>query len=120
MAKDHTSNECVKNRLAIQDTLDVVGGKWRLILIAELQGSPMQFNEITRSLGISPRVLSKELNALEINGLVERRVKGARNSTVEYSLSPYSESLTSLINEIYKFGALHRDHIINEIRSKAS
>lgn len=101
-------------KLSIQDTLDVVGGKWKLVLIFVLYDGTKKFNELTREIGISPRILSKELQELEINGLVNRKVCDTKPITVEYSLTEYSASLKDVITALCKWGEMHRDKIINE------
>lgn len=108
---------CKKAHLAIQDTLDVVGGKWKLILISILRNGPYRFKELSREAGITPRILSKELKELEMNGLVTRTVCDTRPITVEYSLTPYSESLSEVIMAMHKWGSTHREKIIGELRN---
>lgn len=66
----HTVESCSKAKMAIRDTLDVVGGKWKLVLITVLRSGKKGFNELSREAGISPRILSKELQELEMNGLL--------------------------------------------------
>lgn len=105
-------DECQKARLTIQDTLDVVGGKWKLILISILRDGKMRFRELTREAGISPRILSKELQELEMNGLVSRTVCNTRPISVEYALTPYSETLNDVIIAMHKWGKQHREKII--------
>ena len=109
MAND--SVECKDARLAIRDTLDIVGGKWKFILIATLYDKNLKFNEIARECNISPRILSKELHELEINGLVNRNVCDTKPVTVEYSLTAYSKTLDKLILEMQRWGLAHREHI---------
>jgi DNA-binding HxlR family transcriptional regulator len=105
---------CKKAHLAIQDTLDVVGGKWKLILISILRYGPFRFKELSREAGITPRVLSKELKELEMNGLVTRTVCDTRPITVEYALTDYSESLSEVIMAMHKWGTEHRERIKKE------
>lgn len=105
---------CNKAVMAIQDTLDIVGGKWKLLLISVLRHGTYRFNEISKIAGISPRILSKELKELEINGLVERRVCDTRPVTVEYSLTPYSDSLEKVVIAMFEWGLQHRNKIVNE------
>lgn len=101
-------------RLSIQDTLDVIGGKWKLVLIFVLSDGKKKFNELTRELGISPKILSKELQELEMNGLISRKVCDTKPVTVEYSLTEYSETLKDVIIALCKWGESHREKIINE------
>ncbi len=107
-----TDEACIKARLAIQDTLDMVGGKWKLILISILRDGKKRFRELTREAGISPRILSKELQELEMNGLVTRTVCDTKPVSVEYALTPYSESLSDVIDALHKWGVQHREKVI--------
>lgn len=107
-----TNEACVKARLAIQDTLDMVGGKWKLILISILTDGKKRFRELSREAGITPRILSKELQELEMNGLVTRKVCDTRPVTVEYALTPYSETLSEVIDALHRWGVQHREKVI--------
>lgn len=98
--------------MAIRDTLDIVGGKWKLVLISALRSGKKGFNELSRETGISPRILSKELHELEMNGLVSRTVCNTKPVTVEYALTPYSETLSEVIIAMEKWGRQHRKKII--------
>lgn len=103
---------CHKTRLAIQDTLDVVGGKWKLVLLSILRSGKRRFKELSREADISPRILSKELQELEMNGLVSRTVCDTKPVTVEYALTPYSETLGDVLNAMNRWGQQHRARII--------
>ncbi len=108
----HTDEECKKARLAVQDTLDVVGGKWKLVLLTILMRGKRRFRELSREAGISPRILSKELQELEMNGLVSRTVCNTKPITVEYALTPYSETLQEVLTALENWGQAHRRKII--------
>lgn len=110
----HSEEACRQARMAIRDTLDVVGGKWKLILINLLSHDKMRFKELSRIADITPRILSKELKELEMNGLVTRTVCDTRPITVEYSLTPYSESLSDVVEAMHKWGIEHRKKIMSE------
>jgi DNA-binding HxlR family transcriptional regulator len=112
--KKHTDEACKKARMAMRDTLDVVGGKWKLILISILREDALRFNELTKMAEISPRILSKELKELEMDGLVERKIIETRPITVEYSLTPYSQSLSDVIIAMYNWGMQHRNRVVGE------
>ncbi len=109
---EHTIESCAKARLAIRDTLDIVGGKWKLILISVLRSGKKGFNELSREAGISPRILSKELQELELNGLVSRNVCDTKPVTVQYELTPYSGTLDEVLNAMEQWGQRHRNKII--------
>ncbi|MGN7723087.1 winged helix-turn-helix transcriptional regulator [Chitinophaga sp. 22620] len=105
---------CARTRMAVQDTLDVVGGKWKLVLLAILRGGKYRFRELSREAGISPRILSKELQELEMNGLVSRTVRDTKPVTVEYALTPYSETLSDVLGSMQKWGEQHRKKIVEK------
>lgn len=109
----HTIETCAKAKLAIRDTLDVVGGKWKLVLISVLRSGKKGFNELSREAGISPRILSKELQELETNGLVSREVCNTKPVTVQYELTDYSHTLNEVLNAMENWGHQHRRKIIS-------
>lgn len=113
--KGHTIESCAKANLAIRDTLDIVGGKWKLILISVLRSGKKGFNELSREAGISPRILSKELQELEMNGLVSRKVRDTKPITVQYELTEYSHSLNDVLVAMEKWGYQHRKRIVQGI-----
>ncbi len=113
--KKHTIDSCSKAKMAIRDTLDVVGGKWKLVLISVLRSGKKGFNELSREAGISPRILSKELQELEMNGLVSRKVCDTKPVTVQYELTTYSETLSEVLLAMEKWGYQHRNKIIQGI-----
>ena len=98
--------------LAIRDTLDVVGGKWKLVLITILVSGKRRFRELSREAGITPRILSKELQELELNGLITRTVLNTKPITVEYELTPNSETLKQVLEAMDDWGQNHRKKII--------
>lgn len=112
----HSAETCQQAILAIRDTLDVVGGKWKLILITILMNGKRRFRELGREAGISPRILSKELHELEMNGLITRTVKETKPVTVEYALTPYAMTLVEVLESMHKWGAAHRARIKSEYR----
>lgn len=114
MAKTRKKDDpaCNQAALAIQDTLYVVGGKWKLVLISILRDGKKRFRELSREAGITPRILSKELQELEVNGLVSRTVCDTKPITVEYALTPYSKTLTEVVLAMHKWGVQHRKKMI--------
>ena len=113
--KNHNDNSCKIARMAIQDTLDIVGGKWKLVLISILRNGKRKFNELSKEVNISPRILSKELQELEVNGLVSRTVCNSKPVTVEYALTEYSETLSEVVLAMHKWGMAHRKKVIKSM-----
>lgn len=110
--KDHSGAGCQTVHSAIQDTLYVVSGKWKLVILSILvNNGTKRFGELSRESGISPRILSKELHELEMNQLVSRAVCDTKPVTVEYSSTPYSETLKEVIDAMIRWGENHRKKI---------
>lgn len=109
----YKTEKCRKAEIAIRDTLDVVGGKWKLILISILREGPLRFNQLSKEAGITPRILSKELTELQMNGLVRRMVSDTKPITVEYGLTPYCETLNDVLEAMENWGTNHRQQVVN-------
>ncbi|AMR28024.1 hypothetical protein A0257_13610 [Hymenobacter psoromatis] len=102
---------------AVRDTLEVISGKWKLVILAALLARPYRFKELSREIGISPRVLSKELQELEAHQLVKRTVCNTRPITVEYASTPHSQSLLRVVQAMSDWGYLHYETIIGSKRA---
>jgi len=108
-----TEKECKAALNAVGDALYVIGGKWKLPIIAALrEGGNKRFNELQRAVkGISARVLSNELKQLEMNGFIKRNVHTRTPVVVEYELTGYSDTLGKVLQALHEWGAMHRDKI---------
>lgn len=100
----------------MQDTLEVIKGKWKLVIIATLMERKMRFKELSREIGISPRILSKELQELEVNKLVTRTVLDTRPVAVEYEMTEYSLTLKEVIQALTDWGTNHRSEITGKVQ----
>lgn len=100
--------------LAIQDTMAVLSGKWKIQLLGSLSFKGKQrFSDLLRGInGIRAKMLSKELQELEANQLLTRTVKQTKPLTVEYEITPYGRTLGKLISEIVSWGTFHRERIM--------
>lgn len=104
--------ECQSQLLPVRDALDILNGKWKLQIILCLTFGKKRFRQIQREIpGITPKMLSKELKDLEVNGLASRHVYDSVPVTVEYELTRYGRTLKPLIVELHKWGAAHRKRI---------
>jgi DNA-binding HxlR family transcriptional regulator len=104
---------------AVRDTLDVVSGKWKLIILAVLLERKYRFKELSREIGISPRILSKELQELELHQLVKRTVCATRPVTVEYESTAHSQTLLPVVQAMSDWGYLHYAAIVGQPRPDA-
>lgn len=102
-----------KELQAIQDTMEIVQGRWKMPIIALLCNGEFRYSELEKGLPkISPKMLSKELKDLEINGLVERKVYDSIPVKVSYKLADYGYTLVPLIIELTNWGMEHRKIIM--------
>lgn len=101
--------------MALKDTLNVVNGKWKLAIVCSLLSGKKRFTEIQRSItDITPRMVSKELKELEINGVVKRNIIVSTPVVVEYELTPSGERLNNVITQMVEWGMMHREESISE------
>lgn len=115
----NSSPACRSAHHAVRDTLDVISGKWKLVILAALMERKMRFKELSREIGITPRILSKELQELELNQLVKRTVCDTRPVTVEYESTPYSLTLHEVVQAMHAWGNLHHETIVGKKRLPA-
>ena len=86
-------------------TLQLIGTKWKVLIIRELLESTKRFSELQRSIGgVSQKVLTANLRAMEECGLVNRKVYAEVPPRVEYSLTDLGRSLKSVLNVMVEWG----------------
>lgn len=96
----------------VQDTLYVISGKWKMMIILAICAGNNRFKEIQRAIpDITPRMLSKELKELEQNKLVVRKVYDESPVLIEYGTTPYCKSFGAIIHEMIRWGKEHRNII---------
>jgi DNA-binding HxlR family transcriptional regulator len=97
---------------ALQDTIYVIGGKWKLPIINSICNGNKRFREIERSIpGITTRMLSRELKEMELNKLISRTVHPGPPVLVEYESTDYCRTFGPLILTMIKWGIEHREKI---------
>lgn len=105
--------------LAVNDTMNVLNGKWKLPIISSLLFGKKRFKELQRVIPrITPRMLSKELKELEINGIVKRTVYDSIPVTVEYELTKSGESFKTVLDAMIEWGWEHRRITIGDNKHK--
>lgn len=106
---------CLRILSSVSDALYVIGGKWKLPVIAALRDGGKRFNEIQRTVeGISARVLSNELKELELNGFLKRTVHTQTPVVIEYELTDYADTLENVLTALAEWGAIHRAKLRKE------
>lgn len=95
--------------LAVNDTMNVLTGKWKLPIIASLVFGKKRFSDIERDIPkITPKMLSKELRELELNGIVKRNVLDTYPVVIEYEITDSGKNLKKVLDTMVKWGLQHR------------
>lgn len=94
----------------VATTVQLIGSKWKLLIIQNLLERPWRFKELQKSLeGISQKVLTDSLRSMEADGIVLRTVYPEVPPKVEYSLSPLGESLRPILDYMGQWGTQYQE-----------
>ena len=89
----------------VATTVQLIGSKWKLLIMRNLLQRPWRFNELQRDLaGISQKVLTDSLRSMEADGIIIRTVYPEVPPRVEYALSPLGESMRPIIKSMESWG----------------
>lgn len=103
----------------VATTVQLIGSKWKLLILRNLLVRPWRFNELRRSLtGISQKVLTDSLRALEEDGIVVRTVYAEVPPRVEYALSELGESLRPVLMAMQTWGENYRKQIQSDMKKE--
>lgn len=103
------------SRCGLDAVLDVIGGKWKTLILWELREEPRRFGELRRLVeGISEKVLIQQLRELEADGIVHRRQYNQIPPKVEYSLTSFGESLNAALLPLCEWGEENMDRIVGD------
>ncbi|MBR0466808.1 MAG: helix-turn-helix transcriptional regulator [Clostridia bacterium] len=89
----------------VATTVALVGTKWKLLILRNLQNRPWRFNELQKNLeGISQKVLTESLRQMEADGIITRTVFPEVPPHVEYALSEIGESMRPVLDSMSEWG----------------
>ncbi len=112
-------HDCCQNHpqrvLAIRDAVELLGGKWKIQIIGTLLfRGKMRFMDLLREVdGVAAKMLSKELQDLEVNQLIKRTVLNTKPVTVEYEITEYGKTLEQVLRTLVDWGVQHRKKIMS-------
>ena len=93
----------------VATTVQLIGNKWKLLILRNLMMRPWRFNEMLRSIpGLSQKVLTDNLRALEADGLITRTVYPEVPPRVEYALSQLGESMRPILDSMRLWGEAYK------------
>lgn len=99
----------------VATTVQLIGSKWKLLILRNLLVRPWRFNELQKNLeGISQKVLTDSLRSMEADGIITRTVYPEVPPRVEYALSELGESMRPIINAMEQWGASYKKRINNK------
>lgn len=99
----------------VATTVQLIGSKWKLLILRNLRARPWRFNELRRDLaGISQKVLTDSLRAMEEDGIITRTVYPEVPPRVEYALSPLGESMKPILDAMEAWGKAYQQKLLEE------
>ena len=94
----------------VEMTLQLIGEKWKVLIIRDLLTGTKRFNELMRSVtGITQKVLTSNLRAMESAGLINRKVYAEVPPRVEYSLTETGYSLKPILDSMVAWGTAYKN-----------
>lgn len=97
--------------------MGILSGKWKFHILGTLMiNEKMRFMDLLREVdGIGSKMLSKELQDMEMNHLITRTVLNTKPITVEYEVTEYGKTLKPIIDEIANWGIQYRKALFGNI-----
>jgi DNA-binding HxlR family transcriptional regulator len=90
---------------AVETTLDIIGGRWKVLILHELFQGVRRFNELHRALnGVTQKMLTQQLRELEDAGIIHREVYPQVPPKVEYSLTALGQTLEPILDAMHNWG----------------
>ena len=98
----------------VATTVQLIGNKWKLLILRNLLVRPWRFNELLKSIpGLSQKVLTDNLRAMENDGIITRTVYPEVPPRVEYALSELGESMRPIIKALEIWGTDYQKLVRN-------
>lgn len=96
----------------VETTLSLIGDKWKILILRDLISGTKRFSELKRSIGgVSQKVLTAQLRAMEQDGLVNRKVYAEVPPKVEYSLTDLGKSLKPILDAMWQWGESYQSSV---------
>lgn len=112
MSKQTAKKEASDYGCSVEAALDVIGGKWKGVILFHLLEDTHRFGELQRLIpNVTRRMLTLSLRELESDGLVHREVYKQVPPKVEYSLTEYGQTLKPIIGSLRVWGDAYVEHL---------
>ena len=94
----------------VATTVQLIGSKWKLLIIRNLRMRPWRFNELKKDLdGISQKVLTDSLRSMEADGLITRTLYPEVPPRFEYALSELGQSMSPILDAMQQWGTNYKN-----------
>lgn len=104
----------------VETMLLLISNRWKVLILHRLQKQPMRFTALKESIsGISQKVLTANLRALEEDGLISRTAYAEVPPRVEYALTELGHSLTPVLDSMDRWGQRYIEHLKETTRDSA-
>ncbi|MGG3450629.1 winged helix-turn-helix transcriptional regulator [Domibacillus aminovorans] len=116
-----------KYNISVEATLEVIGGKWKCVILCHLTHGKKRTSELKRLMpNISQKMLTQQLRELEEDGVINRKLYHELPPKVEYELSEYGGSLEPILHALCGWGEAHiikvygnkEDYLENNVLNK--
>lgn len=105
-------------RCPVDLTLDVIGGKWKPLILWELHEGPRRFNALLAGVGMTHKVLTQQLRDLERRDIVVRTAREKGEPHVEYALSSFGRTLRPVLTVMAEWAREHHRRLGATIATK--
>ena len=93
----------------VETTLQLIGSKWKVLILRDLIDGKKRFGELKRSVGsVSQKVLTAQLREMEADGLVKRTVFAEVPPRVEYELTALGLTLKPILDSLWSWGETYK------------
>ncbi|TFI72101.1 winged helix-turn-helix transcriptional regulator [Carnobacterium divergens] len=101
--------------IGVEATMEVIGGKWKPIILCNLRHQKMRTNELKKAIpGITQKMLTQQLRELERDQIVNRIVYSQVPPKVEYELSAYGLTLSTILDQLCSWGEIRVQKLAEE------
>lgn len=104
-----------KYNIGVEATLEVIGGKWKCVILCHLQHGTKRTSELKRLMpAITQKMLTQQLRELEQDGIINRITYNQVPPKVEYELSDYGRSLQTILDSLCAWGESHLNKVYGD------
>jgi DNA-binding HxlR family transcriptional regulator len=118
---NNINRETLNRFCGMNYALDILGGRWKLLILYKLEKGPLRFSTLKQQLpNVTDRMLSLHLQELEEQGLITRTVFAEVPPRVEYTLTDISRKLAPIWKELELWGHEHKAMTDEDVPAKES